>query len=376
MMTGLDYRKNSQVIMRHDPMNLQEYLSGIRKMLANSGVNIIEDHRTGNYTWEIVGRSGKCWLTSSYLDKITVVDELAEPADASKALQRQFVVYSVSGETGSRAFLSIVVLCMMIIVTLSLKEKYLPRIFADVEPGRREEQDDDSFRPRPRRAWLNSAIFPRYAILIFGIALILRFLFLVAMLSQIGAEHIIDQYPDPIKYVTAADYLFGQSEAGQSELYIVGAGYPFFLAVFTTVFGHIYWPILVIQIILSCLSCVITFMITELLTGNRIIAVMAGVLSAVSLTSISLANAVLTETLFFFLLALSLYLLFRGLRENRWLTITSAGIFGGLTVLVRSAGMFLPLLFVAFALIFPLAGSAIRRNQLIAKSVVCALIIM
>jgi 4-amino-4-deoxy-L-arabinose transferase-like glycosyltransferase len=372
MMAELDYRKNSQVIMRHDVVDWQEYLSGIRKMLASSGDYIVEDHKTGSNTWEIVGQSGRYWLTSSYLDKITVVDELIEPEDASETPQRQFVVYSISGESGSRAFLSIVVFCLMATVALSLRKDYLPHIYAENPPGRRRAGAPDTHRPDSRQVSSRTAL----PIVIFAVALILRLLFLAAMLTQIGAEHIIDQYPDSIKYVKAADYLFGRSGTGQWELYIVGSGYPFFVGTGTTIFGNVYWPILVIQIILSSLSCVLVYLIAQQLTGNRVIAVIAGFLSALSLTSISLANSILSETLFFFLLTLSLCLFFKGLKENRWLMIASGGAVGGLTVLVRSAAMLFPLIFIVLALIYPLAGPAVRRKQLVLKSVVAALIMI
>ena len=216
----------------------------------------------------------------------------------------------------------------------------------------------------------------RMPILIFAAALILRLLFMFIMFSDIGPGHLIDLYQDPIKYVNAADYLFGRADTGQYELFLVGVGYPFLIALLTAIFGDIYWPILVVQLILSSLSCVLIYKIGELLIKNRIIAAIAGFLAAVSITSISLANAILSETLFFFLFILSLYLFFKGLADNRWSTIIFAGIMGGLATLVRSVTMFYPVLLIVFALIYPVAKKAGERKRMLIKSAVVALIMI
>ncbi len=213
-------------------------------------------------------------------------------------------------------------------------------------------------------------------LIIFGLALSLRLLFLILMLADVGASHLVDQFKDPVKYFTAADYLFGRAETGQYELFLVGAGYPFFIGICNTIFGHIYWPILLTQIILSSYSCVIIYKTAQLITRNPVIAMIAGILAAVSLTSISLANALLSETVFFFLFTFSLYLFFKGLIESRWRPIISAGICGGAAVLVRSVAMFYPVLFIVFALLFFAAGLSVKRKSVLVKAAIVALIML
>ncbi len=212
------------------------------------------------------------------------------------------------------------------------------------------------------------------ALIIIAIAMILRVFYLLSMIAEHGSGNLVELIYDSKKYIMAADYLFGRGETGQYELYLVGLGYPFFLALCKTFFGQAYWLILIIQIILGSLSCALVYKTAQLLIKARAIAITAGVISVVSITSISLANALLTETLFFFLLTLSLYLFFKGLTENSWITMLSAGITGGLAVLVRSVIIFFPILLIVFALIFPLAMTISSRKQLVIKSVVAAVL--
>jgi 4-amino-4-deoxy-L-arabinose transferase-like glycosyltransferase len=213
-------------------------------------------------------------------------------------------------------------------------------------------------------------------LIIFGVALGLRLLFLLLMLANVGATHLVDQFKDPIKYFTAADYLFNRTETGQYELFLVGAGYPLFIGICNTIFGHIYWPILLIQIILSSYTCVMIYKLAQLITRNLAISVIAGILAAVSLTSISLANALLSETVFFFLFTFSLYLFFKGLSENQWKSIILSGILGGAAVLVRSVAMFYPVLLVVFAFLFTTAGLSLKRKSVLLKAAITALIMI
>jgi len=218
----------------------------------------------------------------------------------------------------------------------------------------------------------------RYTIpaLLFATALILRLVFFFIMLSDLGADHLIDQYQDPIKYVRAAEFLFGRADIGKTELYLVGPGYPLLIGLCTPGGSSAFWPVLIIQIILSTFTCVLIYRTALFLLGNSWIATTAGFLAVVSPTSISLANAVVSETLFFFLQVLSLYLFFKAIGKNQWRIAVFAGLTGGATVLVRSAAMLFPLVLIISGLLMPVVTSAIPRRQIVIKSIVVALIML
>lgn len=213
-------------------------------------------------------------------------------------------------------------------------------------------------------------------LIIFGTAIVLRLIFLAFMYMQLGSGEIIKIIPDIIKYVNAADFILHQNYDGAFNLYLVGPGYPSFLAIFRLIFGNAVWPILAGQILLSSISCILIYRIGLLLLNDRRVSFLAGLLATVPITSISLSNIVLTESLFFFLFALCLYFLLKGFNSDRWHYFILSGIFGGLSVLVRSVTQFFPVLIILFSIIIPLKKPAFIRKRLIVKSVVSALLIL
>ncbi len=211
-------------------------------------------------------------------------------------------------------------------------------------------------------------------LLLFGISLILRLVYFIIMLTQTGPSGLYDQFNDPVKYINAADYLLGRYQPGQYELFLVGIGYPAILAVSRILMGQSFLAVIILQILLSSMSSIIVYKIADLLTGNRAVAVVSGTLVATSLTSISLANALVTESIYFFLFSLSVYLFFRCLDENNWRNAVLSGVSGGCAVLLRSAGGFFPAILILSALLVP--APAGRRRQLIYRSLVVSMIMV
>ncbi len=218
--------------------------------------------------------------------------------------------------------------------------------------------------------------FSRMEITIFVVALALRLVFMMAMIGDLGGDHLTDKYPDPIKYIRAGDYLFGGDAEGKIDLYLVGPGYPFLLGLSKLIIGPIYWPIILLQIVLSAVSCVLIFRLTKILLDNKCIAFMAGSLLAISMTSITLANAIASETLFFFLMVLTLYLFFKYLPDRRWRPVILAGVVGGLTVLTRSVFMLYPMLLIVFAFVLTGFKGLAEKKRTILNAIVFAAIII
>jgi len=215
----------------------------------------------------------------------------------------------------------------------------------------------------------------RSPVVLFFTAFVIRLIYLIVVLANNDRTALSEMFADTAIYLRAADYLFGINTNGQYELYMVGAGYPFFLGACKAMFGNSFWPVLFFQVVLSSLSCVMICKIADLLLNNRLIAFVAGMISVLSITSISLSASLLTETLFFFLLTLSLYLFIKGLSSRRWRYFVTAGICGGLMVVVRSAAMFIPLIFIALVFLIPSPGNA-GNIKLIFKRSLAAVLIM
>ncbi|PKK82379.1 MAG: hypothetical protein CVT49_14160 [candidate division Zixibacteria bacterium HGW-Zixibacteria-1] len=206
-------------------------------------------------------------------------------------------------------------------------------------------------------------------------ALCLRLVFMLLLSAGHDSVSMTQLFSDTPKYIGASDYLFGKSQSGQYDLFLVGPGYPFFLGVLTGIFGLTFWPAIIFQIILSSLSCLLIYKIAIIILDNKPVAFIAGLISVVSLTSITLANSVLTETLFFFLFCLSVHQFFRSLKSDKWSTAVWAGIWGGLAVLVRSVALVFPFVMILIALIYPSRRQDSRCRGIMSRVLVTMLII-
>lgn len=213
-------------------------------------------------------------------------------------------------------------------------------------------------------------------LIIFVTALFLRTIFLLFMSTQYTSYIILYLLDDSQVYMGVARYLLNLNVAGGDYLLLSGPGYGFILAVFFKLFGFTSWPILILQIILSSLACVYIYRIGRIFFENRKISFIAAILSATSLTSISLSVAVLTDSLFYFLLVAALYLFLKGLNKGNWNYFIICGIFLGISTLIRSIGLFLPVILLFIAFVFPLKSSVLSRKSAMIRSIVASLLVI
>jgi len=226
---------------------------------------------------------------------------------------------------------------------------------------------DRIFRiPRPARPVL----------IIFALALVLRVVFFILESSYYNSPAILHLFEDSKTYMSIARYMLGTNIAGAGDLLLAGPGYGLFLAAVFFVFGVIAWPVLIIQIILGSLTCVYLYKIALYLLDNKTIALIAGILAAVSLSAISLASSIMSDTLFFFLLTLATMLWVRGHKNERWREFLAAGILIGLAVLVRSVGAFLPVVLIAGSLLLSFGSPRPRRKTLLIRTVITSVLII
>jgi 4-amino-4-deoxy-L-arabinose transferase-like glycosyltransferase len=121
--------------------------------------------------------------------------------------------------------------------------------------------------------------------------------------------------------------------------------YPLFLSVFRLL--GLSAPVAVFfQVLLSCVTCIITFYLSYELTGIKSAALVAAIIVAADIPSIALANSLLTETLFTLLLVLSVFFIILFIKKNGYASLCSGAILLGLAVLCRPIAILLPLVFV------------------------------
>jgi len=155
-----------------------------------------------------------------------------------------------------------------------------------------------------------------------------------------------------------------------------GPGYPFIVGIFRLISSTNFIPIIILQIILSSLTCLYIFKIAELLLESKLLALISGMLVAVSVTSIALANGILSETIFFFLFVISMFLYFKGIIKRQSMFLIYSGIIGGIAVLVRSTTIFFPAIIIYIALLIPIGCTSYNRKEIIKFSAIAALIMI
>lgn len=203
----------------------------------------------------------------------------------------------------------------------------------------------------------------RRAVYLFVTAIVLRLLYFVFMLGQVTPGEMAVLSPDVENYMAVARGFAGIEPVKESALFLFGWGYPAFLwfcSIFTG-FNAI-WLVL-IHIILSSLSCVIIYRLAVELIDSESVGLTAGYIAAFSFTSISLANFLLSDTLFFFLFALGNLWFVRGLKSKSRKYFILSGIIFAYAVCTRSMAQFWPLVMIALLFAWPLLQSSTEKKK-------------
>ncbi|MCG3137069.1 MAG: hypothetical protein HJJLKODD_00911 [Phycisphaerae bacterium] len=221
-----------------------------------------------------------------------------------------------------------------------------------------------------------------------GSALVLRLIWLVLLYSAHTDQQIGALADDSIRYRATAHYLLdwpitdlfhastgGETyRTGEGSFVWNGPGYGAVIAAGYLLFGPVHYPILLLQIVAGAFGCGLVYLITARLLQSTRTAFIAGLLSAVSLTSIAVNNALLTDSLYYTLHLAGLWTFLRALQNNRWTTFILAGLLAALAIYIRPMGQAWPIMLLLFALLVPRRFLAAGRGPILIKTVIaCSL---
>ena len=152
--------------------------------------------------------------------------------------------------------------------------------------------------------------------------------------------------------IQPTELLWGDAESYDREAQGVVAGtwpdarpvgYPLFLAGIYATLGRNMMTVCVLQAILGAMTCVFMYLTSERLFHSQRVAIFGGMASAVWIPWIRYSSLIVTETLFIFLLALSMFCVIRGMELRRPRYYMFAGLCLGAVSLVRATAMLMPL---------------------------------
>jgi 4-amino-4-deoxy-L-arabinose transferase-like glycosyltransferase len=201
-----------------------------------------------------------------------------------------------------------------------------------------------------------------FLFLFLGLALVLRILWITLVPTQLYADW--KWYDDAAYHMSQ---VWRYEENGLPTAYWP-IGYPLFLAIVYWIFGHHYFVVEFINVLLSLCICAFTYLV-----ARRLIAPLAARLTLVVLalfpSQIFFTNVLASEIIFTVLLLLVVYLLLKQEVRPTVLISLTVGVLLGLLILIRAVALFLPLLVVFFYL-----GSR-RRPGLILRDAVLIILV-
>lgn len=125
--------------------------------------------------------------------------------------------------------------------------------------------------------------------------------------------------------------------------------YPLFILVAESIKIETF-PVIFLQLVIGTLTCWYTFKISELITNNKFISHTAALIVALDVPSIVMNNIVMTETLFSFLLLLTVYFFLKYLSTGMIRYLLFSSVLCGVSILCRPIGFFIPFFMVSFLL--------------------------
>lgn len=203
---------------------------------------------------------------------------------------------------------------------------------------------------------------------LFLLALAVRLLYLWAALDNLGLDKFWNFAPDTDAYWAVAQQFFDGSYLGDYYLFRVGPGYGLILAGLQLLFGPTPMAGILLNVLLGSLAPVIIFLLAWQLTESRAVAWVAGLITALSHTSIALSCQILTDQPYFTLHAAALLCFVLGFKRKKTRWFISAGCIAGIATLVRPSGQLWPILFFVMAVAIPLLTVSLGRLAMIRKA--------
>ena len=121
--------------------------------------------------------------------------------------------------------------------------------------------------------------------------------------------------------------------------------YPVFLAGVYKIFGHNYWAVRIIQILLFVFTCFLVYRICQIIFNEKI-ARLASLMTALCYSIASFTGLLFRESLFTFLIVLLIYCLYKAQLSYKNIWFIFSGVVMGLAVLTNMVLQFFPLIII------------------------------
>jgi len=208
------------------------------------------------------------------------------------------------------------------------------------------------------------------------IALVLRVVYMLVALQNLGMQKFWTWTYDTNLYWTVSEHILAGHESGGYALLRVGPGYGMILAGIRILFDSDPLYAILFSVVMGSLAPVFIYLLAMNLIDTRRVALSAGLISAVSLISITLSCLILTDQAFFTLFAAALVCYVRGFRTGNLRWFVAAGLIGAAGALVRPSGEMCFLLFLFVPLVIPIQSGFSSRWDMIKRAGLASVIML
>jgi 4-amino-4-deoxy-L-arabinose transferase-like glycosyltransferase len=200
------------------------------------------------------------------------------------------------------------------------------------------------------------------------LALCVRITYLVAALQSQDLVSVAKVASDSHVYTQLAEHWRSGLAVEERFLLVAGPGYPALLAGLAGIFGSGLWPPVILNLLLGALAPVAVYLLAASLLASRTVAVVSGLLVALSFTGLSMSTSLLTDQPFYTLHAFGLLVFLRGLQSGRTRWFVVAGVLSTVATAIRPLGQLWPAVMLLLALGWVLKSQPPRNWRLLARS--------
>jgi hypothetical protein len=126
---ALDYITHSDYISHQTDIDRAKFITDVKSMIKSNKLEIIEEYAVSPNRYEIITRPGSFWLTSEFYNKISIIDTLAVPKGSTDRPQRTLLAYIGLAETGSKEYIFLSLLIVLLILALMANPEKYPHVY-------------------------------------------------------------------------------------------------------------------------------------------------------------------------------------------------------------------------------------------------------
>jgi 4-amino-4-deoxy-L-arabinose transferase-like glycosyltransferase len=193
-------------------------------------------------------------------------------------------------------------------------------------------------------------------------AILIRVIFLAASNNQGGIDRVLESCFDCRHFLHSAFLLAQGTEFPEHASFTYGPGYLYFLALLIRILGYHQLLLILINILISSLSCLLIYRLSMILIKSYTVSIIAGWLACLSYTSITYSCVTMSDTFYFFLFTLALLFFLYALKTEKWSLFIVASLLFAYAALTRSIGQFWPIVLIIISVIW--IFQRLRRDEL------------